>query len=493
MALFHKHDKDDASSTTPQKSGTMKRAASSKLAGGKASAPDALGTGKKDADKTAGAAGRKTAGEKADKVIARAARQAKEGAPSKAARRREHKEKLGKAGKYVLVAIGVAAMLLSVTAMACSGVLNQVSSGGEQYHLTGGVAAEVKGVNITEDTVTQQIMSTRQNGGYDTDAAWATYLAGQDLTPETLREQVIDSLARQYLLTQAVNEYEITVSDEEIDDELASQAEAYGMSADEYVSQMTSIGYTEDTLRQSVASSLEQQKLREEVAPLEDPTDQEIIDDVNSRLDTLNDARRSSHILIKVDANADEATKEEARQKLEDLRAQIEAGDISFEDAAKENSEDSSASDGGDVGWDKLTTFVTAYQDALSALQPGEMSGVVESDYGYHLILCTELFHVDGEVTSIDQIPEDLRTQISDSLASSAQSTAYSEWLDGYVEDAGVTINPMPEDVPYNVDMSLAGTEDTSSDSGDATADAATNENSDAAADDGTATSEETE
>ena len=51
----------------------------------------------------------------------------------------------------------------------------------------------------------------------------------------------------------------------------------------------------------------------------------------------------------------------------------------------------------------------------------------------------------------------------------------------------------MPEDVPYNVDMSLAGTEDTSSDSGDATADAATNEDSDAAAEDGAATSEETE
>ena len=57
------------------------------------------------------------------------------------------------------------------------------------------------------------------------------------------------------------------------------------MSADDYISQLTASGYTEDTLRQSVESSLAQQKLRDKVAPLEDPSDQEIIDYVNQNLD----------------------------------------------------------------------------------------------------------------------------------------------------------------------------------------------------------------
>lgn len=397
------------------------------------------------------------------KAMARAKRRAKEGAPSKAEARRAHKEKMSKAAKYVLVAIGVAAMVLSVTAMACSGVLNQISSGGEDYHLTGGVAAEVKGVNITEDTVTEQIMSTRTSGGYDSDAAWATYLADQGLTPESLRERTIDSIARQYLVTQAEKEYGIEVTDEDLDEAWNKQVEQYG-SEDDFLSYIQMLGFTEDTYKQQLESSVASEKLTEKVAPLEDPSDQEIIDYVNQNLDTLNDARRSSHILIKVDSDADDATKEEARQKLEDLRAQIASGEISFADAAKENSEDTSASDGGDVGWDKMTTFVTEYQDALSALQPGEMSDVVETSYGYHIIQCTDLFHVDGQVTSIDQIPEDLRDKISDQLASEAQQTAYSEWLDQYVEDADIKINPMPEDVPYNVDMSLAGTEGTETD-----------------------------
>ena len=49
----------------------------------------------------------------------------------------------------------------------------------------------------------------------------------------------------------------------------------------------------------------------------------------------------------------------------------LNAGEVEFADAAKEYSEDSSADGGGDVGWDKLTTFVTEYQDALSALSKG--------------------------------------------------------------------------------------------------------------------------
>ncbi len=48
-------------------------------------------------------------------------------------------------------------MVLSVTSVACSGILNQVSNG-NGYELTGGVAATVNGVKITEDTVTKQII-----------------------------------------------------------------------------------------------------------------------------------------------------------------------------------------------------------------------------------------------------------------------------------------------------------------------------------------------
>lgn len=384
-----------------------------------------------------------------------------EAAPSKKQVKQARKEKLSKAGKIVLVVIGIAAMLLSVSAMACSGVLNQVQSQ-EDYKLTGGVAATVNGVNIKEDTVTEQIMSLRQSS-YESDEDWATYLSQQGLTPESYRENVIDSIARQYLLTQAEKEYDITVSQDDLDEAWDEAVENYGGDEDTFVDMITQFGFTKETYQENTKSSLAQEKLREKVASVEDPTDDQIVSYINENLDTYNDARRSSHILFKV---ADDATDEESAEveaKAQEVLDKLNAGEVEFADAAKEYSEDSSADDGGDVGWDKLTTFVTEYQDALSALSTGQMSGLVKTTYGYHIILCTDQFNVES-VSSVDEIPEAIRDAISSKIKTEEESAKYSTWLNDYIDKADIKINEMPEDAPYNVDMSKAkADEDTDS------------------------------
>ena len=384
-----------------------------------------------------------------------------EAAPSKKQVEQARKEKLSKAGKIVLVVIGIAAMLLSVSAMACSGVLNQVQSQ-EDYKLTGGVAATVNGVNIKEDTVTEQIMSLRQSS-YESDEDWATYLSQQGLTPESYRENVIDSIARQYLLTQAEKEYDITVSQDDLDEAWDEAVENYGGDEDTFVDMITQFGFTKETYQENTKSSLAQEKLREKVASVEDPTDDQIVSYINENLDTYNDARRSSHILFKV---ADDATDEESAEveaKAQEVLDKLNAGEVEFADAAKEYSEDSSADDGGDVGWDKLTTFVTEYQDALSALSTGQMSGLVKTTYGYHIILCTDQFNVES-VSSADEIPEAIRDAISSKIKAEEESAKYSTWLNDYIDKADIKINEMPEDAPYNVDMSKAkADEDTDS------------------------------
>lgn len=383
--------------------------------------------------------------------------------PTKADFKRENRKKMGTGVKYVLVAIGVLAMVLSVTSVACSGILNQVSNG-NGYELTGGVAATVNGVKITEDTVTEQIMSTRSSMGYDSDEDWANYLASNNMTPESYRENVINSLADQLLVSQAERDNSISVSDDEVEKAWQDAVANYD-SEDAFIELLGQIGYTEDTYKESLRQNLMTQKLYEAVAPVDDPTDDEIVAYANENLDTYNGAKRSSHILIKVDSDADDATREEAKQKAQDILDKINAGEISFEDAAKKYSEDSSASKGGDVGWDKLTTFVNAYQQALDGLDKGQISGVVESDYGYHIIECTDVFSVDGQVTSVDQIPEDLRDTFSSSIKSTKQSAAYNDWLTKTREEADIQINDMPSDVPYNVDMSKAGSSSDDADS----------------------------
>lgn len=382
-------------------------------------------------------------------------------APTKAQIKQKRKEKLSKGGKISLVIVGIAAMLLSVTAMACSGVLNQATDK-RDYELTGGVAATVNGVNIKEDTITTQIMAIRESA-YQSDEDWATFLAGQGLTPETYRENLINSYARQYLISEAERENNITVSQEDVDKQWESVVAGYGGDEDAFLEILTQIGYTKDSYKESLKSSLAAEKLKEAVAPAKDPSDEDVIAALNVSLDTYNGARRSSHILFKVAEDATDEERAEIEAKAQQVLDDINSGEIEFADAAKEYSEDSSAESGGDVGWDKLSTFVDEYQEALSGLSKDQVSGLVKTTYGYHIIMCTDMFNIDGEVTSIDQVPEDIKTTLSDSLKTEKQGEAYSTWLNEYVEKADIKINEMPENVPYNVDMSKAKAQDTGS------------------------------
>lgn len=375
--------------------------------------------------------------------------------PTKAERKKDAKAKLTRGGKIALVAVGCAAMLLSVSAMACSGVLNEVKSE-QEYHLTGGVAATVNGTNITEDTITKQIMSYRTSAGYTEDADWAKFLVDQGMTPESYRENTIRSVASDYLVDSAIREYDITVSDDEVDKEFERAAESYG-GIDKMMEILNQVGYTEDAYKDSLRSSMQTTKLREKVAGVEKPTDQEVVDYINENLDTYNDARRSENLLIKVDAEASDEDKQAAKDKAQEILDKINAGEISFEDAVKEYSDDTaSAKDGGDVGYDKLTSFVTEYQDALSALQKDQVSGIVETTYGYHIIKCTDVFKVDGAVKSIDEVPAKIKDYVVNTIVSSAETEAYDAWLKEYTDKADIKINEMPADVPYNVDLKLA-------------------------------------
>ena len=279
------------------------------------------------------------------------------------------------------------------------------------------------------------------------------------MTPESYREQVIDSYAESYLKQQAEKEYDITVTDEDLEKSWQEAAEASG-GEEAFTEQIETYGFTKDSYKESLRSNLASQKLKEAVAGTEDPTDDEIVAYLNESLDVYNDARRSSNILIKVAEDASEEEDAEAKAKAQEVLDKIESGDMSFADAAKEYSEDTgSAQDGGDVGWDKLTTFVTEYQDALSGLSKGQVSGLVKTTYGYHIIECTDVFKVDGEVEKAKEVPEEIRTYISNILKTQAESTAYSEWWTEYKEKADIVINEMPENVPYNV--SLKGVEPT--------------------------------
>ncbi len=94
---------------------------------------------------------------------------------------------------------------------------------------------------------------------------------------------------------------------------------------------------------------------------------------------------KASQILIKTDPAWDEAKKSAARKKIEDIRAKLKAGQ-DFESLARTYSEDPSASKGGDLGYIRTGQVLKPFEDALFALKPGEVSDVVETSVGFHII-----------------------------------------------------------------------------------------------------------
>lgn len=99
----------------------------------------------------------------------------------------------------------------------------------------------------------------------------------------------------------------------------------------------------------------------------------------------------SRHILVRYAGarNAGDDTtrsQEEARARAEELRGQVSAAGADFAAIARENSEDGSAEDGGDIGMVGRGLLSQAYEEAAWALEVDGISPIVESDYGYHII-----------------------------------------------------------------------------------------------------------
>ena len=359
---------------------------------------------------------------------------------------------------------------------ACVWSLAACTSGDQASGDSGAVAATVGDVPISEDTVTKYIESIRSQMGVTDEDSWGNWLAQNGYTPESVREEVVNSYVQRELIKKGADERGITVDSTEVDGYVDQMKQNYDTD-EKWQEALTQAGMTEDEYRSEIELQLKNRGLLESFASDEEPSEEDLLQYAQMYATTYDGAKRSSHILFD---SGDEATAREVLDKLN-------AGELDFAEAAKEYSKDGSASDGGDVGWDKTSSFVEEYQTALDGLEKDQMSGLVTSTYGIHIIKCTDVFTAPEEVTSLDQIPSDWVDSIKSSLKSQKQSEAYQQWLEEYKESSDVVINPMPEGLPYAVDMSKYQTSDDAAaeDGSDEGSDASneSGENADAAAD----------
>lgn len=128
---------------------------------------------------------------------------------------------------------------------------------------------------------------------------------------------------------------------------------------------------------------------------------------------------RARHILLRPSA---QLSAELAAKRLQEFKRAIETGRSNFETLARENSEDGSAPEGGELGWTSPGGFVPEFEEAMNALAVGGISGPVPSRFGVHLIQVLERRTVDVE-------PRQLREQARNALRERKYEEAYQEWV----------------------------------------------------------------
>lgn len=363
---------------------------------------------------------------------------------------------------------------ISVIGVSAACCIALVGCGGTNYGYTGGVAATVNGAEIQEDTITKYIQDFRTSSDLTSDDDWGNWMKENSFDPATVRDQVIEYYVENELKKQACDEKGITVEQSQVDDEINNMKANYD-SDDAWKQALSSAGLTEDQYRESVEAGLLDKALEDAVAgDAATADDSKVLDMLNTYYTMFNGAKKSSHILF---ASGD-------TEKAQEVLDQINAGTLDFAEAAKQYSTDTaSAADGGNVGWDAINSFVTDYTDALDGLSVGQVSGLVTSDYGIHIIKCTDEFTCDGKATSLSAYPQEFVDYISNIVKDQSKSTAYSNWFNDYKAQADIQNNDMPENVPYNLDMTKYDNSDSSSDNSDGSSNGASADtNADASA-----------
>ncbi len=129
--------------------------------------------------------------------------------------------------------------------------------------------------------------------------------------------------------------------------------------------------------------------------------------------------RLASHILIQVDAKADEATRKAAEAKAARLAEEARKPGADFAALAKANSDDpGSKLAGGDLGWVEKGAMVKPFEDALFSMKAGEIRGPVKTDFGYHVIDLREV--KPGQATPFEQVRAQLAAEIGKEAADRA-------------------------------------------------------------------------
>lgn len=243
-----------------------------------------------------------------------------------------------------------------------------------------GLAAKVNGVGISNETLERNYEEyLREN---NVNVAGIRY-------PDrvtAMRRETIDLLINQELLWQAAEKQEIVATPEEVTRAL-DDMQAQFRTEEAFLSKLAIEGYTMESYRAHLERLVSARKYLDKLSAEVAVSDAEVHAFYTDNPDKfrLPEQVRARHILIKLSPGADDEAQQAAREKMAGILTEVRNGG-DFADLASQYSEDTSAAQGGDLGFFARGQMVKPFEEAAFGLQPGEISDVVETPFGLHLI-----------------------------------------------------------------------------------------------------------
>ena len=166
--------------------------------------------------------------------------------------------------------------------------------------------------------------------------------------------------------------------------------------------------------------------------------------------------RRASHILIAVPASAADAERQKAKAKAAELLALLRKTPDAFADVARKNSQDpGSAPNGGDLDFFSRDAMVKPFSDAAFAMKKGDISDVVESEFGYHIIRLTEIRS--PKQRSYQEMKPELEADIKKQQAQKKFSETAEAFTNGVYEQAD-SLKPVADRLKLDIRVATAVT-----------------------------------
>jgi peptidyl-prolyl cis-trans isomerase C len=218
--------------------------------------------------------------------------------------------------------------------------------------------------------------------------------SGKVLDEQTLvrlRGTILEKLINQALLYQVSVKEGITVDDAEVEKQWATIREKLG-SGEELKAVLSRIHVTEEIIKEEIRQVEAVRKfVKEKFEKGAAVSDEEAGTYYKSHPESFTrpEQVRARHILLQPDMDGGDQAKENAKRQLEELKKEIEGG-ADFGDLASKHSKCPSSQRGGDLGFFERGRMAKPFEDAAFALKPGELSDIVVTKFGYHLIKLEE-------------------------------------------------------------------------------------------------------